>query len=64
MILALAAYFIRSWALWLLYTAASLFMVSSAMWPLNRPHFFQKQANGRMTAGAYRYSRLISVLHG
>lgn len=52
MILALAAYFIRSWALWLLYPAASLFMVSNA-YALNRPHFFQKQANGRMTAGAW-----------
>lgn len=38
--------------LWLFYPALSLFLVSLAYF-LVRPHFFQKDLNGNMSAGAY-----------
>ncbi len=42
------AFVFRSWALWLLYPAISLLLVALAYFFV-RPHFFQKQNNGKMT---------------
>lgn len=51
LVLCIIAWQIRNWALWLFYPALSLFLVSLA-YVLVRPHFFQKQANGKMTIAA------------
>ncbi|TCM64523.1 dual specificity protein phosphatase-like protein [Acinetobacter calcoaceticus] len=42
---------LKSSALWLLYPAISLSLVALA-YALQRPHFFQKQRNGKMTAAS------------
>lgn len=47
-VLCILAWLIRGWALWLFYPAMSLLLVSLA-YVLVRPHFFQKQDNGKMT---------------
>lgn len=49
--LSFIAFYYASWTLWLLYPAVSLTIVGLA-YLLVRPHFFQKQANGRLTHAA------------
>ena len=46
------AWWLQSWALWLLYPALSLFLVSLA-YLFVRPHFFQKSLNGTMSHAAF-----------
>lgn len=48
LVLCVIAWLIRGWALWLFYPALSLFLVSLS-YVMVRPHFFQKQNNGKMT---------------
>lgn len=43
---------LKSWTLWLLYPALSLYLVALAYY-LVRPHFFQKQANGQFSIAAF-----------
>ncbi|MBJ9951531.1 MULTISPECIES: phosphatase PAP2/dual specificity phosphatase family protein [unclassified Acinetobacter] len=45
------AYELRPWGLWLIYPAVSLFIVAHS-YSFVRPHFFQKQTNGKMTVAA------------
>lgn len=45
------AYEFRSWGLWLIYPAVSLFIVAHS-YSFVRPHFFQKQETGKMTVAA------------
>lgn len=46
------SFLFQPWSLWLIYPAISLFAVAFA-YILVRPHFFQKQENGRMTIASY-----------
>ena len=50
--LAFLALYLQGWALWLAYPACSFFLVACA-YALNRPHFFQKQADGSMSIAAW-----------
>ena len=50
-LLIFSAYLYQSWALWLLYPALSLSLVALA-YILVRPHFFQKDSQGKMSAAA------------
>jgi len=50
--LAFLALYLQGWALWLAYPASSFFLVACA-YALNRPHFFQKQADGSMSIAAW-----------
>ncbi|MCJ8160759.1 phosphatase PAP2/dual specificity phosphatase family protein [Acinetobacter zhairhuonensis] len=50
--LAFLALYLQGWALWLAYPAGSFLLVAGA-YALNRPHFFQKQADGSMSIAAW-----------
>lgn len=52
LILTVTAFLFKSWALWLLYPAFSLLLVSFTYFFV-RPHFFQKNRIGKIPAGAW-----------
>ncbi|MFU9046805.1 phosphatase PAP2/dual specificity phosphatase family protein [Acinetobacter tibetensis] len=52
LLLTFLALFFKGWMLWLAYPASSLFLVACA-YSLNRPHFFQKQADGTISIAAW-----------
>lgn len=52
LLLTFLALFFKGWMLWLAYPASSLLLVACA-YSLNRPHFFQKQADGTMSIAAW-----------